>query len=453
MDSAAERSGSAYQRLVEHYIDVTSWPTSKKVALLMGFAIPFHLVALGLIRLHRESLVDVLDIALLEVHFAQWLGAVILLALVALPFARRNREARWTIYLVILVYGGFLILHIHLFGSMSSPFVFMAPVVVLLVTLFIDSRAGLLALVFGGVVTAYVLGLELNGTLEYAPALTARSLDAQVTLAWISLHWILTSMVAGFVLVLLQLSASARDAQREKLWEARQRLERSTRLIRRYVPTQLAEKILAGEHTAETQPERRKLTLFFSDVVEFTQASDRMEPEELSGLLNEYLSEMASIADTAGATVNQFVGDGIMIFFGAPEATSDRDHALRAVRMAVAMQERMAELRERWYAQGIQTPFHIRIGINTGVASVGDFGSEGRTTYSAIGTQTNLTARIQDCCVPGRVLISHPTWALVQDEIPCEERGEILVKGLHFPVRVYQVIEGAPADAPPAQSG
>ena len=94
-------------------------------------------------------------------------------------------------------------------------------------------------------------------------------------------------------------------------------------------------------------------------------------------------------------------------------------------------------------SQGIQTPFRIRIGINTGVASVGDFGSEGRTTYSAVGNQTNLTARIQDHCEPGKVLISHTTWALVRDKIPCEEHGEIEVKGLHYPVRVYEVVAEA----------
>jgi adenylate cyclase len=133
-----------------------------------------------------------------------------------------------------------------------------------------------------------------------------------------------------------------------------------------------------------------------------------------------------------------------MIFFGAPDATNDRDHALRAVRMAVAMQNRMVDLRTKWYDGGIQTPFHIRIGINTGVTSVGDFGSEGRTTYSAIGNQTNLAARIQDRCTPGRVLISHPTWGLVKDEIPCKERGEIDVRGIHYPVQIYEVLESAP---------
>jgi class 3 adenylate cyclase len=218
-----------------------------------------------------------------------------------------------------------------------------------------------------------------------------------------------------------------------------QRLRRATSLIRRYLPIQLAEKILAGEHGETGQPERRRLTLFFSDVVGFTSVADRMEPEDLAALLNDYLSEMTRIAEAFGATINQFVGDGIMIFFGAPEATTDQDHALRAVRMATEMQQRMSDLAERWFAAGIQIPFRIRIGINTGTASVGDFGSVGRLTYSAIGNQTNLTARIQAACEPGRVLISHTTWALVKDEIPCEDRGEIQVEGLHYPVRVYEV--------------
>jgi class 3 adenylate cyclase len=121
--------------------------------------------------------------------------------------------------------------------------------------------------------------------------------------------------------------------------------------------------------------------------------------------------------------------------------------------MALVMQQRMGELRKKWFAEGIQTPFSIRIGLNTGVASEGDFGSEGRNTYSAIGNQTNLTARIQDHCEPGKVLISHTTWGLVKDEIPCEERGEIQVKGVHYPVRVYEVAEELSAAKLDARSG
>ncbi len=234
------------------------------------------------------------------------------------------------------------------------------------------------------------------------------------------------------------------------LQESASLLERSNRLIRRYVPAQLAQQILAGEYREDSKPQRRKLSIFFSDVQGFTDASDEIDPEELASILNEYLSEMTAIADRYGATVNQLVGDGIMIFFGAPTATDDRDHAVRAVRMALDMQQRMQELRSLWFKRGFQRPFQIRIGINTGFASVGDFGSEGRKLYSGIGVQTNVAARIQAHCEPGKVLISHTTWALVHDEITCADKGEVQFKGVHYPIRVYEVVETlsvAPASA------
>jgi len=128
-----------------------------------------------------------------------------------------------------------------------------------------------------------------------------------------------------------------------------------------------------------------------------------------------------------------------MIFFGAPTATHDRDRALRAVRMAIEMQARLAELRTKWEHEGIEEPFQIRIGINTGVASVGNFGSKGRVDYTATGRQVNLAARLQVNCDPDKILLSHSTWSLAQDDIACIAKGEIQVKGFHQPVKVYEV--------------
>ncbi|MCB0219848.1 MAG: adenylate/guanylate cyclase domain-containing protein [Chrysiogenetes bacterium] len=229
---------------------------------------------------------------------------------------------------------------------------------------------------------------------------------------------------------------------REILGLFRQRefeVAQANELIRRYVPSQLAEQILSGEHSTAVSHERRKLTVFFSDIKGFTETADQLESEDLSRILNEYLSAMSDIAGEFGGTIDKFVGDAIMIFFGAPHATTDKDHALRAVRMAMKMQARMDELANKWYNEGIQAPFDIRIGINTGTATVGDFGSDGRMDYTAIGNQVNLAARLESECKPGKILISHSTWALVREEIPCIEGGEINVKGIHYPVKVYEV--------------
>jgi class 3 adenylate cyclase len=111
--------------------------------------------------------------------------------------------------------------------------------------------------------------------------------------------------------------------------------------------------------------------------------------------------------------------------------------------MSVEMQRRLAQLRLRWLAAGTERPFHARIGINTGQASVGAFGSKSRLEYTAIGRQVNLAARLQTQCEPDRILISHSTFTLVRDEIACTAKGEISVKGIQQPVKVYEIDEAA----------
>lgn len=216
-------------------------------------------------------------------------------------------------------------------------------------------------------------------------------------------------------------------------------LARSNALIRRYVPAQLVEHLQTDGGEQATQHVRKKLVVFFSDIQGFTQTADQLEAEEFSRVLNEYLAEMTRIAEKHGGTIDKFIGDAILIFFGAPSATNDRDHALRCVRMAIEMQERMTELDRKWFNEGIQVPFKVRVGINAGVATVGSFGSPGRMDYTVIGNQVNLASRLQTHCEPGKVLISHSVWALVKDEIPCAEKGEIQVKGIHYPVKTYEV--------------
>jgi class 3 adenylate cyclase len=251
--------------------------------------------------------------------------------------------------------------------------------------------------------------------------------------------------LAGFFLVVFVVDRWR--ARETDLATTSEQLARANELISRYVATQVAQQIHAGNYNAVARHDRRKLTLFFSDIKSFTEIADAIEPEELSRILNEYLSEMTAIAERYEATIDKFVGDAIMIFFGAPTATHDRDHALRAVRMAMEMQDRLVVLRERWRKEGIEELFQIRIGINTGVASVGNFGSSGRVDYTAIGRQVNLAARLQVNCDPGKILLSHTAWVLVRDEIPCIAKGDIQVKGFHQPVTVYEVAAGAGSGA------
>jgi class 3 adenylate cyclase len=201
----------------------------------------------------------------------------------------------------------------------------------------------------------------------------------------------------------------------------------------------LAEKILSGDVAMVQGHQRTKLTMLFSDIKDFTPTTDAMEPEDMAKLLNEYFCCMNEIIQKFEGTLANITGDALFVFFGAPEWTSDRDHALRCVKMGMAMQQKMEDLGQKWFNEGIEHPLQIRCGINTGVATVGSFGSRQRSEYSAMGNQVNLAARLESACRPGKILISHSTWALVSKSFCCRPQGTVELKGFSRPIRVYEV--------------
>jgi adenylate cyclase len=161
--------------------------------------------------------------------------------------------------------------------------------------------------------------------------------------------------------------------------------------------------------------------------------------EDLTNLLNRYLTEMSTIALEYGATIDKYIGDAIMVFFGDPETKGLKDDALACVRMAIAMVRRMRELRSEWQELGAEKPFRLRIGINTGYVTVGNFGSNDRMDYTIIGNAVNLTARLQSHAEIDGILLGHETYSLVKDEVAAEEQTPIKVKGFAEPVRCYKV--------------
>jgi len=225
----------------------------------------------------------------------------------------------------------------------------------------------------------------------------------------------------------------------EKFRKEQEKVQKAYELISKYVPPQIAETISHGPIDLVWKHHRKKLTLFFSDIKNFTMITDSLEPEDMGTLLNEYLTEMNGIINRYGGTLAQLIGDGLYVIFGAPNRTDDRDHAVRCLKMAIDMQEKMKELNEKWFNSGIDEDLEIRCGINTGMATVGGYGSSERKEYTAMGMQVNLAARLESACKPGRILISHTTWALVREEFFCIPLGKIEAKGYHRPVTVYEI--------------
>ena len=165
-----------------------------------------------------------------------------------------------------------------------------------------------------------------------------------------------------------------------------------------------------------------------------------LELEELTSLLNQYLREMSTIALEYGATIDKFIGDAIMLFFGDPETKGPKEDAIACVKMAIAMQQRMRDLQAEWRERGQEHVFQLRIGINTGFCTVGNFGSDDRVDYTIIGNEVNLAARLQSHADLGGILLAHETYSLVKDEVLAEETGTITVKGFPRPVRTYRVV-------------
>ncbi|CAN7420285.1 adenylate/guanylate cyclase domain-containing protein [Polaromonas sp. LjRoot131] len=229
------------------------------------------------------------------------------------------------------------------------------------------------------------------------------------------------------------------------------RLKTLSEQLSRYLAPQVYQSLFDGSRQAEIQTQRKRLTVFFSDIKNFTASTAQWQPEEVTFLLNSYFEEMSQIAAEYGATLDKFIGDAIVIFFGDPHTLGPRQDAVQCVKMAVAMQQRMAELQRRWKAMGIPKAFEIRIGINSGFCDVGNFGSNLRMDYTIIGREVNLAARLEQAAEPGGILISRDTHDLVQDEIEVEAREPVVAKGFAEPITVYAVRKTLAA--PPAAAG
>ena len=164
--------------------------------------------------------------------------------------------------------------------------------------------------------------------------------------------------------------------------------------LAKYLAPQVYDSIFTGQQDVKIVSKRKKLTVCFSDLVGFTEITDKMESEDLTQLLNHYLTEMSKIALQYGATIDKYVGDAIVMFFGDPTTLGVKEDALACVQMAIAMQKRVGELAQEWRNSGIETPLRCRIGIHTGYCTVGNFGSEDRMDYTMVGGTVNLASRL-----------------------------------------------------------
>ena len=211
--------------------------------------------------------------------------------------------------------------------------------------------------------------------------------------------------------------------------------EATQRSFEAYLPPSVVKRQLAHpESIFEVQ--KKELTIMFTDIKSFTTYSSTMTPDQIQNFLAEYFDAMVQIVFKYEGTVDKYIGDGLMVFFGAPEPQPD--HAVRCVNAGIEMQKKCRELKEKWVKEGL-FPLKIRIGINTGEVVVGNMGTRKKLAYTVLGSDVNLANRLESNAPVEGIMISRRTYDLIKDEIPTLPHEPVLVKGLNTPIEVYTV--------------
>jgi class 3 adenylate cyclase len=270
------------------------------------------------------------------------------------------------------------------------------------------------------------------------------SIDAPVATNIFSFTYLLTYfgfagfLAFGFIAIQRRQARTIRRVN-EELTATNDFLASISNKISHYLSPQIYKSIFSGEKDVTIHTERKKLSIFFSDIKDFTATTERLQPEELTSLLNEYFTEMSTIAFAHGGTVDKFVGDSVIVFFGDPETRGVAEDAKACLRMAVAMQARLEQLNVMWHSRGVANPFRVRMGINTGFCDVGNFGSLQRMDYTIIGAAMNLSARLQSIAEPGTIVVSAETFALVRDIVAGRPLPALIIRGFRDEIVPYVI--------------
>ena len=253
-------------------------------------------------------------------------------------------------------------------------------------------------------------------------------------------YFVLVAAVGFLFIAMQRRQAAVIRGMNVELETANEFLASLSMKISRYLSPQIYKSIFSGQKDVTIHTERKKLTIFFSDIKDFTATTEWLQPEQITQLLNEYFTEMSKIALAHGGTIDKFVGDAMLIFFGDPETKGETEDAKACLRMAIEMQHCIAGLNAKWRNAGIEPPFHVRMGINSGYCNVGNFGSVDRMDYTIIGAEANLAARLQSIAEPGHIVVSYETYALVRDVVSAHPlAAPIRMKGISREVIPYTV--------------
>jgi class 3 adenylate cyclase len=305
-------------------------------------------------------------------------------------------------------------------GSLTNHAPLFAVLIIAVYRIFLDYYTGLFAVVSACVLFAGCVGLELAGVLPRAPLLPHAYPHAFYG-SPSATAIVVQEVIAGLLLAFFAVNYGVNQAVKLHRYITES-------VLRRYLPPALVARAARGELRLDAPPERRVVTVMFTDLCGFTTLSEQLGADRVAALLNRFLSRMADLAHEHGGTVDKFVGDAVMVVFGAPEPLEPAEQARRCVRLAQELQAELPGL-------GDGVAIQARTGINTGEAVVGNFGSLARSDYTVIGPSVNVAARLESAGQPGRILLGETTARLLDGAVPLEPERELILKGVSEPVR------------------
>lgn len=381
---------------------------------------------------YPEVFVLILTVILLALYFDFRPTSMALLVIVCLPslmiliYNYRRQKSFWTSNIVIILLSAVI-------GSIQFCTVISLSLAALIVLrIIISSPENHLKLIAVSVITMIVF---------YYVSFTLNSADIDCHEGWITPIILLASMIV----ILYQFWHVYQEyiSYETRAHQAVGRLSTMVSVINkltRFIPTQVWEPIVKSDSPVTVSNKRAKLTIMFSDIVGFTELSDSLSADNLADILNTYMHCMTLIANKHGAVLDKFIGDGMVCFFGEPNSRGARQDALDCIAMAIDMRREMRTLRQKWRLMGFEG-LYIRIGITTGYCHVGNFGSNNRLSYTLIGKEANLAARLESSAGKDEILVSESTYDYICHNYECHHAGAFKLKGFDSKVNAWQVLD------------
>ncbi len=370
------------------------------------------------------------------IRFASGTVTLIWLAVIATGLAIRQRDPQnqWLVQFTIFHWYLGTVYMIHCFGAATSPVGLSVVGGAIVGVMLWDLRRMAPALIVSGVALVLMTVADRLGWIPYAP-LTASSplVDGQVATVWFAVVMgLFVTMSVGIGLV----GVTAVLRWREREAEVAEMSDFLRRTFGRYLSPELMRAVLENPKTVELGGQMREVTMVIADVRGFTQLSERLDPKQVVSLLNRYLCDMMEVCERYQGTVNDIVGDQILVTFGAPEDMPD--HARVAVACSIEMQNAMKNINEKNRAAGLPN-MEIGIGLNTAEVVVGNIGSERRSKYGVVGAGVNLTSRIESYSVGGQILASQSLVDAAGDDLRIDHHRQVLPKGAPAPIIIYEI--------------